>query len=416
MYEQIQALTHPEMFDKFTLVARATPAENGRDAEIKMCIALSHDVKPGLRADGSVDYRTIQTFVPVARDQVIAEKMPLTKGKPGLSVTGNEILPEPGRDLLMSGGKNTEISGDGRVLKSLKNGIVYIENGLLHVVELLHIKGNVDFSVGNIKYSGDVLVNGNIMPGFMVEAEGDIHIKGEVESARIISRGGAVIIEKGVIGKGDTYIKSKNGVQLLFAQESNISTDGVLSVEKYLLHCDCTCEKLDAAGANAVISGGIIRAEKEIVIRQAGADNGLQTKFALFDKRKIAIEEKIKNLYVLEEKLKAELEPIEKQLRTKAALLKMAGENISERMREEVKKWISAYTTLSQKIKFVQQNSEKCRQELKELKYTDGFIKVYLNMFPGCEIDLYGTNFTVNNIITNKKIYLSSDNCIELEG
>ena len=105
---------------------------------------------------------------------------------------------------------------------------MFFENSLLTVAELLHVNKDVDFSVGNIKYTGDVLIGGSVRPGFSIEAEGSIHIKGEVESATVTSRAGQVTIDKGVVGKGDTNISAKQGVTISFAQDAHLHTEGAL--------------------------------------------------------------------------------------------------------------------------------------------------------------------------------------------
>lgn len=412
---QIKSIANDLMCDNFYEVAEAIPPVNGQDANVQMSVKIDPDFKPQQKKDGRVDFRSIQSFASVAKGQVLATKIPATQGKPGFSVTGDEIPATPGKDVPLPNGKNTEISADGKSLISQKTGISYLENGLINVVELLHVAGDVDFSVGNIKYTGDVLVNGNVFPGFSVEAEGDIHIKGDVESAKIISRGGKVIIEKGVIGKKDTLISAKSGVHFSFAQEAVIRTEGELTFEKYLLHCNCVCLSLEASGAGASIIGGDIKAEQSITVRQIGSEKGVTSKLCLFDKNKNAIEEKIKELALLDAKLSTEIEPIDRQLRTKAAILKKAGDEVTDRQREEIKKWVDAYNQLNQKIKYVKEKAEELKAELKKPKSYEGFIHVLMNIYPGTELDLYGTKLPVTSLIVNKRFRLS-ENKVQTEG
>lgn len=130
---------------------------------------------------------------------------------------GGPIAATPGKDIVLPQGLNTSISLDGLCLVAAKTGKIYEENGLYHIQELMEILGDVDFSIGNIKFGGDVLIRGNVLPGFFVESDGNIAVKGEVEAAKIISRKGCVAIEKGVIGKGCTKISGYLGVHISFA-------------------------------------------------------------------------------------------------------------------------------------------------------------------------------------------------------
>jgi uncharacterized protein (DUF342 family) len=404
-----------EHFDTILDIAEATPPEDGLDAKIDLKIAVNPDLKPQLRNDGGVDYRNIQSFTSVAKGQLLAVKQPPTSGKHGIAVSGENIPSTPGKDIMLPGGKNTETDESGMKLTAGKSGIIYFENSLLQIVEVLHILSNIDFSVGNVKYSGDVFVKGNVLPGFTIEAEGLVHIQGEVDSAKIISRNSTVVIEKGVHGKGDTRISAKKGIQVSFAQDATLITEGPLFVRQYLLHCNCVCESLEANAPNAQIIGGEIRAEKYILARQIGNEAVNSTKLYLFDKNKNALEEKVKELTALETKLKAELDPIERQLRTKAALLKKRTDEVTDRVRDEVKKWVDAYNGLNQKVSYVQQKIKEIRAALTGPVEYQGFIEITGKVFPGTECDLFGVKFPITKLLTTKK-YSLVNSTIHCEG
>ena len=383
------------------LCTRAVPGENAR---LEFLVAISPDARPQAREDGRVDYREIRSFVSTAAGQVIAKKKPATPGTPGVSVAGNPIPATPGQDIMMPAGRNTEISADGTTLIAAKAGIIYQDGNVISIMEQLDIKGDVDFSIGNIKYSGDVLIHGNVLPGFVVEAEGVITIKGEVESARINSRNGEVHIERGIIGKGDTVISAKKGVTIAFAQDTMITTEGTLTVEKYLLNCDVTCLSLQSKDNHVSIMGGQARAEKSIQTGHLGSDKGIKTKAVLFDRERKQLEDKLKELNELAKKLTAEIEPIERQLKAKSALLKKIQGVPPERALAEIKKWIDAYNGINTKIKYVHQKTDEMREliEKTRLKNHDGFIRINGNVFPGTELELYDRYFVVSAVMTNK--------------
>jgi uncharacterized protein (DUF342 family) len=405
--ENIKKILAENKWDEYYDVAEITPPVDGQDAKIELNISVQPNLKPQLRNDGSVDYRDIKSFTSVIKGQLLATRFPATLGKAGVGLNGEPIFSKPGNDRPLPSGKNTEGSKDGKQLLAARTGIAYQENGMLNIVEMLHIGGNVDFSIGNVKYSGDVLINGNILPGFTIEADGTVHIKGDVESARVISRNGRVIVEKGIIGKGDTNISAKLGIQVSFAQEAVLTTEGCISFDKFLLHCDCTAETFEGYGSGSNIIGGDIKAEKSVVVRHIGTDKGVNTKIRLFDKHKAAVEEKIKELQILEKKLVNDLDPIEKQLRTKAILLKKADE-VSLRQREEVKKWVDAHNVLNSKIKYVKQKIEELQNELKGPRSYDGFIFIQGNVYPGTELELYDLKHVIESTLTNKRFRIQN--------
>lgn len=408
--EVIRDIVADSLYDKKIEVANGTPPKAGLNAEIVFNVEINPDSRPEIKSDGSVDYRSIRSFTSVAQGQILATKKPPTQGTPGIAVNGEPIPSTPGKDYPLPYGKNTEVSADGRSLIALKSGIVFEDKGLINIIELLHVRGNVDFTIGNIKYGGDVLVDGNVLPGFSVESEGSIHIRGDVEAARVISRNGSVLIDKGVLGKGECLLKAKAGIEFSFAQECKIECDGIVFFRKYMMHCTTVCESIEGKEGASNLIGGLTRAEKFISVYQLGTDKGVKTKIELFDKRKSAEEEKLKELAALETKLLAEAAPIEKQIRTKAIILrKSSAEDITDRHKDEVKKWVDAYNGISMKVKYVREKIEELKIQINAPKTYDGFIRVKGITFPGVDLNLYGFIFPVNNKMTSKKFTIKTD-------
>jgi uncharacterized protein len=413
--ERLARIPLESRYEQFVDVAAATPPVDGSDARIEIKIAISPDTKPKLRGDGSVDYRSIQTFTSVSKGDLLAIKYPPGPGKPGTTVMGEPIASQPGQDVPFPQGRNTQLSPDGMQLVASTTGIVFFENTLLTIAELLHVDNDVDFSVGNIKYTGDVLINGSVKPGFTIEAEGSIHIKGEVESATITSRAGNIIIDKGVVGKGDTIITAKKGITICFAQDAHLCTEGELTFDKFLLHCRITCRSLESKGHPGSVIGGDAEAEKSVLIKQCGSDSGIATRLCIFDKNKAIVTNKIKELAQLKTNLSLEMEPIERQLKTKAALMKRAGEDVSDRNREEVKKWVDAYNGMKKKIGYVEDKIKELKARLDNPIDRDGYIQVVEHCYPGTIITLYDISFPINTTYVNKLFGLK-DQSVTIEG
>jgi uncharacterized protein (DUF342 family) len=74
------------------------------------------------------------------------------------------------------------------------NGFVYRLGNLICVSSIYIAEGGVNFKTGNIDYDGDVLVRGDVLPGFTVSADGNINIEGAVEAATITSRNGSIVV------------------------------------------------------------------------------------------------------------------------------------------------------------------------------------------------------------------------------
>jgi uncharacterized protein (DUF342 family) len=412
--EIIGGVLREALFDKEVAVAEGQSPVAGADAIIRMEVDIDHSFKPLENKNGTVDYRNINTITQIKNGQTIAKKIPATKGRPGRAVSGDEIPASPGKDTRFTGGKNTHVSDDGLFLLASKNGFIYKDGELIHVGDLLPIGKDVDFSVGNIKYTGDIQIKGNVLPGFTVETEGNIAIMGQVEASRIISRNGAVLIQKGIIGKGETYVSGKTGITAEFVQEAALVCDGIVTVNKFCLNSDVTCGAFEAKDPHSSVLGGQIKVFAHIDIFQVGNDKGIVTKLSLVDKYEAANKEKLKDLETLLKKLNDALELVKKQLKAKSAILKMAGET-SGRMTEELKKWLATYNDQTMKIKFVEKNIAEIKEKLKNPETCDGYIKVAGNIHPGTELSFFGISKVIKTLMTNKMFHFKSGS-IGVEG
>ena len=403
------------LYDREIAIAEGKEPKSGDDARLEFDVDVNKDARPHQEIGGKVDYRDIRTVVLVSQGKVIARKMPFGQGVPGMDVTGKELPPTPGKDIQIKPGKNAYVSEDGKFLIAAKSGYVYREGDLINVGEQLTIDKDVDFSVGNIKYTGDVDIKGNVLPGFVVEADGNILIKGEVESARIVSRGGAVTIEKGIIGKGDMVVAAKKDITVHFAQAALLSAEGSLNIDKYCLHCDITCGGLLGLQPHSAVVGGTVKSFSKIEIGTSGNEKGIETKLVVVDKEEQAIGDKIRDLELLREKLSKELDPIKKQLHTKAAILKQTGGQVTQRQTEELKKWLDVYNKLAVKLKYVQDKVQQLTAELKKPRIYNGYVKISGDVFSGTEISLYGMVKVIKIPLINK-LFRIKDGAVTAEG
>jgi len=400
-------------YDADIVVAVATEPVNGTDAKIEFSIDISTTAKPHERADGTVDFRDIQAFVQVAKDQVIATKVPPTPGTPGIAVTGAALHPTSGKDIPFPAGKNIRISSDGKEMIADKAGVLKTEGGMYSITEQLKVASDIDFSVGNIKHTGDLEISGGIKPGFVVEAEGNITIHGVVESSRVISRNGRVTVRQGIIGKNDTFIQAKTGVQAAFIQNAEIKTEGVCTIEKFCLHSICTCDSFEMPHAQASLVGGHIRASENIHVYNVGNENVGETRLSLYDKKKESTLEKVKELTALKEKISESAAAIKKQVQTKAAIFKKAGDAVTDRQKSELRKWIDELNQFALKIKYVEAKIAEHQRTINDPTQHEGRIAVLGDIYPGTILDFYGMTKLVKSKMTNKKFRVTKESQIE---
>ncbi|MBD3315681.1 MAG: DUF342 domain-containing protein [Chitinivibrionales bacterium] len=414
--EAVDAFVAEPTYDTEIEIAKGMPPQDGHDGATEILVRISPDARPSIGANGKVDFRSIRSFTAVTKGQPLVRKSPPEEGEPGITVTGEEIPAKAGKEVELPQGKNTEISEDGLVLLASTTGVVYEENDRLHIGELLQIEGDVDYKVGNIKYSGDVFIKGSVKPGFTVESEGDIYIGGEIESARVVSRNGTVDVGRGVIGKNDTHISGKVGVRVGFAQEAVIISEGTVTIDKHCLHCTITCHALETSQSDSSIVGGEVRAYGYLAVANLGNEGAVHTKVVLVNKQKLQAQEKINELRELKAKMQKGMQPLAKDLRSKSAIIKKAGAAVGDRHRLELKKLVEEYNVQGKKVEYVENKITELEQMLDSDMGTDGYVKVIRDIHPGTEIDLYGVAQRGIKAKMTAKVFRAEAGSIQTEG
>lgn len=182
------------------VIAKGIEPIEGKDGWVEVKVGEGRK-KPKVREDGTVDYREIETIATVGEGDLIAVVHSPQQGKPGLTVT-NEVIPvkevhpvtiKLGKGVTMDENRILAIQG-GRpqIAKKGKTVVVSIIPKLVH-------QGDVDLSVGNIYFKGDVEIAGNVQEEMVVEALGSIMILQNVNRAKIRAQQ-SIFIQQNVIG------------------------------------------------------------------------------------------------------------------------------------------------------------------------------------------------------------------------
>jgi len=236
-----KSITEPEGSLVKEVIANGKLPVNGSNARIKMLVQCAQDriLRPKEREDGSVDMKDLGDIICVRVGEPLAQRVPLTEGIKGFTVTGINLEPNPGEDIEMTIGEGTAISPKNKnVLISTLVGLPRaIRNGI-EIDEVYKIK-NVDVTTGHINFEGSVIIDGDVCEGMKVVAKGDITIGGFVESAHL-EAGGDITIMSGIIGK-------KQEVEDLSASDITMSANihaGGNIFAKYCQYADITCNTL----------------------------------------------------------------------------------------------------------------------------------------------------------------------------
>lgn len=385
----IDKIIEKKLWEMPTIVADGVEPVRGENGSIKYTISTEAIYTPKINEQGVADYRDIQSFTQVKAGDLIAIRVPEGKGTPGTSIFGDPIPSEPGKPYELRPSANVIVSSDKNELRASEAGIIIKKDGIISVKSDLEIEGNVDFKVGNIHFAGRVIINGNVLAGFKIESEHDILIHGQVESSTVITTGGSIQVEKGVIGKDNTKISAKKDVIVNFAQDCTIEAEGTVTVETSLLHCKVICNEFKTTSPSSSVIGGEIIAFRSIYLANSGNEEETRTDLKIMDKKVIEIIEKRKKLSEAKEQLDALYVPADREVRNKTTMIKKAGIYATKEHTAGLEQAIKRLDTIKMKTQLVEKSIETIDIELRREDILEGDIFITSAINAGTLLEIH---------------------------
>lgn len=259
------------------VIAEGRPCVDGEDGRYDLMVNVTANQSPKELPDGTVDYTDMNLFVPVSKGQLLVKYSPATVGSFGFSVTGQLLTPKKGKDQPPLHGSGFILSEDKKEYTAAYDGKIDYKAGELNVSHVLTVPGNLDTASGHVHFAGDVEVKGDVFPGIVIEAGGNVVISGYVSSATIIA-GGDVVLKGGMQAKGVGSISAGGNVEAKFIEAAQVDCNGNLKTN-YLLNCNLNINgSLTVAGKKGAIIGGSISCMKGISVAEIGNTAELPTK------------------------------------------------------------------------------------------------------------------------------------------
>lgn len=132
----------------------------------------------------------------VSTGEIVARKKPPVHGMPGTAVTGHLVLPRKPEDVTVLIGEGVKLINDGQIAVATKAGRPVLEGRTRQYIKVcpVHVvEGDVDMNIGNIKFKGDIVVTGDVLDGFTLDAEGSIKVSGNVLHATLLANRDIVV-------------------------------------------------------------------------------------------------------------------------------------------------------------------------------------------------------------------------------
>ncbi len=370
------------MYNEPFCVAEGTASQNGKNGEVKFHFNTTVSNTPTLLEDGSINYRELNLIQTVQKGQILCTLEPAIMGSNGMTVKGRVLIGVNGKPAVLPRGKNVAISEDGKSLYATTDGEVeYLDATKVSVYTNHEVPADVDNSTGNINFVGSVIIKGNVLSGFKVEAGGNVEVYGVVEGASI-KAGGNIILRRGMQGMGKGTLTAGGDIIARYIEYCNVEAKNNIQSEA-VLHSNVKCgNKLELTGRKGLLVGGTCKVGKIIIAKVIGSHMATPTEL------EVGIDPTVREDY---KKAKDELAAIEidiKKADQAIVLLKKleAVGALTPDKQEILTKSVRTKIFLSSRLEEVKRDIEVFDEKLKQ--DGDGKIRATSFLYPGVRVTI----------------------------
>ena len=222
---------------------------------------------PKITEEGNIDYKTISPYILVKAGDKIGTIVPYQKGINGTNVQGEEIsfnrLNVPSLTL----GSNIDTI-DGALISKI-DGILEQKGQTVSVHEVLIIQTNVDYHTGNIDFTGDVILLGDVQEGFTIKAGGSVFAEQTIDTT-ILDCIGDLHVKRGIIGRKEGKIKVGGEIHAKFAENCLIEAGGKVDITTSIIRTSIYTGDSIQCGQKSVVIGGTFFAQNGFRAYQIG--------------------------------------------------------------------------------------------------------------------------------------------------
>ncbi|MFW5873451.1 MAG: DUF342 domain-containing protein [Bacillota bacterium] len=372
------------------LIASGQEPVSGEDAKLIYHFVTEKNNVGTKRDDGSIDFYDLGQIANVKPGDVLVTKEDSKPGESGRSVLGEEIpAPQP-KDCELPSGKNVE-KNNNKLLAEIEGQAVR-DGKRVHVLPIHEVNGDVDLSVGNIDFIGNVLIKGDVKEGFKVKAEGNIEVKGRVSAANLIA-GNEVIIHSGFIGKDKAEIKANGDIKVKFVENGKINSKSNIYIAEAAMHSKLIAgQSIFVKEGKGLLVGGETRASSKIEANVIGSS--LATKTILEVGIDPELKEEMRNIKEQIEEAKGNILKSNKAIKMLDKLKKSHGELPKDKE--------LMYYRLKKTEKNLNKTIEKKNNRLVELekkfeKTSKGKITVNKSIYPGSKLIIGKAQYNVQD-------------------
>jgi len=253
------------------VLATGTRPRDGVDAHLEFEVETG-PIPGKILDDGSIDFRERLIFVPVSKGQLIARKVPPTRGTAGKTVLGERVEPQPGRDIMVNTLKDASYSSKTRKVTATSDGVLsVVGDTIIKVCSRQEIMSDIDYATGHIHSRNSVLIHGSIQPGFRVRTDGDLEIRGTVTSTTIDSRAN-VVVKSGILGK-NSIITALGDADIYFVEQGEVECGRNCIIRRESYYSTVIAGRNILCMPSSAVVGGRLIAAGSVILGSVGTVN-----------------------------------------------------------------------------------------------------------------------------------------------
>ncbi|MSS72065.1 MAG: DUF342 domain-containing protein [Candidatus Latescibacteria bacterium] len=282
--QAIARLCAGETGERLVTIAQGVPPVAGVDGQTQMQVDVV--LHPGkVLEDGTIDFKERNT-PSIPAGTLIALYTKATKGVPGVTVPGDPVQADNGRDARPRAGANVRVEEQGESVQFFADvaGRVIFSKNRLSVHASYRVQGDVDYRTGNIHFAGDVEVGGTVRTGFTVRASGSVTVGGGVEMGAQVETGEDLVVSHGIVGQ-TTAVKAGGDLRARFIANARVNAGGDVVVGSYIHNAEVSAGgHIRAHGRGrlrrntSAVVGGSLLAVEGVRLASAGSSFGSQTR------------------------------------------------------------------------------------------------------------------------------------------
>ncbi len=278
--EKIDSIVAERQYRQLFIVAKGTPAVDGNDGRIKDYFPREAQIKYASKGNGGIDFKSMNLIHNVKQGELVCELTMPTEPQEGMDVLGQPVRGKNGTMPPIPQGRNIVYSTERDKLLTACEGNLTFRNGRFQVENVFSVPGNVDNSVGNIDFTGSVVIHGDVYEGFTVKAKGDITVTGIVEGAFLMA-GGSILLHKGMRGMRSGVLEAGTDITAKFLEDCTIYAQNDIRAE-YIINSEVSCgHDMTLIGKRGAFIGGNCAVYNQMDVKSVGSASQAATTVTL---------------------------------------------------------------------------------------------------------------------------------------